>query len=115
MTRRVPFVDPRKAYAAIKDEIDAAYTDVMTNGELIDRRHLKEFKARLTEFVGTNTRLALQRLRRTVSPLRAAGIGPGDDVMFRAYSWRRRPPWSTREPHRNWSMSAAISTWIRQD
>ena len=39
MSYKVRFVDPAKVYQMIKDELDAAYFDVMTNGDLIDRGH----------------------------------------------------------------------------
>lgn len=34
MSYKVPFVDPAKSYQLIKDEIDAAYFDVMSKGVL---------------------------------------------------------------------------------
>ena len=45
MAYKVPFVNPARNYKMIKDEIDAAYFDVMSKGDLIDRGHLKSFKS----------------------------------------------------------------------
>ena len=38
MSFRVRFVNPERAYLLLKPELDAAYFDVMSNGDLIDRR-----------------------------------------------------------------------------
>ena len=53
MDYKVPFVNSAKNYQLIKDEIDAAYFDVMSKGDLIDRSHLKSFEENLAKFVGT--------------------------------------------------------------
>jgi len=50
---KVRFVNPEKNYQMIKDEIDAAYSEVMSRGDLIDREHLKRFEENLGAFVGT--------------------------------------------------------------
>jgi GTP1/Obg family GTP-binding protein len=41
MKRNVRFVDPGRLYRNIKNEIDQAYFEVMTKGDLIDRGQLK--------------------------------------------------------------------------
>ncbi|GAJ24272.1 unnamed protein product, partial [marine sediment metagenome] len=51
--RQVRFVEPGKLYHIIKEELDEAYFDVMSKGELIDRLHLKSFEHNLAKFVGT--------------------------------------------------------------
>ena len=35
--RKVKFVEPVKVYRMIKEELDAAYFEVMSKGDLIDR------------------------------------------------------------------------------
>ena len=50
---QVKFVNPRRVYATLKRELDDAYFDVMSRGELIDREHLKQFEDHLAAFVGT--------------------------------------------------------------
>jgi dTDP-4-amino-4,6-dideoxygalactose transaminase len=88
MTRRVPFVDAKKAYLLIRNDIDAAYADVMANGELIDRRHLKEFEERLAAFVGTKYAIGLNSGYDALHlSLRAAGIGRGDEVIVPAHTF----------------------------
>ena len=59
MNRHVRFVDPARLYRTIKDEIDGAYFDVMSKGDLIDRAQLRAFEAHLAEFVGVSYAVGL--------------------------------------------------------
>ena len=43
----------------MKDELDAAYFDVMSRGELIDRGHLRAFEENLARYVGTKYAVGL--------------------------------------------------------
>jgi len=72
----------------IKDEIDAAYFDVMSKGDLIDRDHLKNFEQNLAKFVGTKYAVGLNSGYDALHmSLRAAGIGPGDEVIVPAHTF----------------------------
>ena len=78
MTSKVPFVNPTRNYKMIKDEINAAYFDVMSKGDLIDRGHLKSFEENLAKFVGTKYAVGLNSGYDALHmSLRAAGIGTG--------------------------------------
>ena len=88
MTFRVPFVNPGKQYQRLKQELDAAYADVMEHGDLIDRRHLREFEEQLAGFVGTRYAVGLNSGYDALHlSLRAAGIGPGDEVIVPAHTF----------------------------
>ena len=88
MKYRVPFVNPAKNYQMIKDEIDAAYFDVMSHGDLIDRGHLRTFEEDLAAFVGTRYAVGLNSGYDALHmSLRAAGIGPGDEVIVPAHTF----------------------------
>lgn len=88
MSYRVPFVDPKKNYRLIKDEIDRAYFDVMSRGELIDRGQLKAFEESLARFVGTRYAVGLNSGYDALHlSLRAAGIGRGDEVIVPAHTF----------------------------
>nr|MBC8277975.1 DegT/DnrJ/EryC1/StrS family aminotransferase [FCB group bacterium] len=88
MAYKVPFVDPVKNYHMIKDEIDAIYFDIMERGDFINRKDLEQFEENLAEFVGTKyavgTNSGYDALHLS---LRAAGIGPGDDVIVPAHTF----------------------------
>ncbi len=88
MERKVRFVEPAKVYHMIKDELDDAYFDVMSKGELIDRSHLKSFEDNLAKFVGTKHAVGLNSGYDALHmSLRAAGIGAGDEVIVPAHTF----------------------------
>lgn len=85
---RVRFVEPGKLYRMIKDELDAAYFDVMSTGQLIDRHHLRNFESNLAKFVGTKYAVGLNSGYDALHmSLRAVGIGPGDEVLVPAHTF----------------------------
>jgi len=72
----------------IKDEIDAAYFEVMSRGDLIDREHLKRFEENLGAFVGTGYAVGVNSGYDALHlSLRGAGIGPGDEVIVPAHTF----------------------------
>jgi dTDP-4-amino-4,6-dideoxygalactose transaminase len=88
MPYKVPFVNPGKNYLLIKEEIDAAYFDVMTKGDLIDRGHLRQFEENLAAFVGSKCAIGLNSGYDALHiSLRAAGIGLGDEVIVPAHTF----------------------------
>lgn len=88
MKRRVRFVEPGKLYRRIKEELDAAYFDVMQSGQLIDRQHLKQFEDNLARFVGTKYAVGLNSGYDALHmSLRAAGIGSGAEVIVPAHTF----------------------------
>lgn len=88
MAYKVKFVDPGKNYQMIKQEIDAAYFEIMSKGELIYRSHLKSFEKNLAEFVGTKYAIGLNSGYHALElSLRGAGIKPGDEVIVPAHTF----------------------------
>lgn len=88
MAYKVKFVNPIRNYQMIKEEIDAAYFAVMEKGDLIDRIQLKSFEANLAKFVGTKYAVGLNSGYDALHlSLRAAGIGPGDEVIVPAHTF----------------------------
>ncbi len=88
MNKKIRFVEPAKVYRMIKDELDAAYFDVMTKGDLIDRGQLRQFEENLAAFVGTKYAVGLNSGYDALHmSLRAAGIGPGDEVIVPAHTF----------------------------
>jgi dTDP-4-amino-4,6-dideoxygalactose transaminase len=85
---KVPFVDPKRTYSLIKDELDAAYFEVMVKGDLIDRGQLKSFEKNLASFVGTKYAIGLNSGYDALHlSLRAVGIGSGDEVIVPAHTF----------------------------
>ena len=88
MIDKVPFVDAKRNYQMIKDEIDAAYFEVMKKGDLIDRQHLKSFEDNLAKFVGTKYAVGVNSGYDALHlSLRAARIGAGDEVIVPAHTF----------------------------
>lgn len=88
MAYKVRFVDPAKSYRAIREEIDAAYREVMENGDLIDRGQLRRFEENLAAFVGTKYAVGLNSGYDALHlSLRAAGIGSGHEVIVPAHTF----------------------------
>jgi len=88
MGSKIRFVDPGKVYQMIKDELDAAYFEVMTKGDLIDRGQLKSFEKNLAAFVGTKYAVGLNSGYDALHmSLLAAGIGAGDEVVVPAHTF----------------------------
>lgn len=72
----------------IKRELDAAYFEVISKGDLIDRSQLKHFEENLAAFVGTKYAVGLNSGYDALHlSLRAAGIGPGDEVIVPAHTF----------------------------
>lgn len=85
---KVPFVNPVKNYHMIKGEIDQAYFDVMSKGDLIDRGQLKSFEENLAKFVGTQFAVGLNSGYDALHmSLRAGGIGRGDEVIVPSHTF----------------------------
>jgi len=88
MVSRVKFVEPAKVYQMIKKELDDAYLEVMSKGDLIDREQLKSFEDNLAGFVGTKYAVGLNSGYDALHmSLRAAGIGAGDEVIVPAHTF----------------------------
>jgi dTDP-4-amino-4,6-dideoxygalactose transaminase len=88
MAPKVAFVDPGRLYQTLKAELDAAYFEVMTKGDLIDRGQLKSFEENLATFVGARYAVGLNSGYDALHmSLRAAGIGLGDEVIVPAHTF----------------------------
>jgi dTDP-4-amino-4,6-dideoxygalactose transaminase len=88
MSYQVPFVNARLQYSRLKPEIDAAISDCLTNGDLIYRRHLKDFEAELAAFVGVKYAIGVNSGYHALHfSLLAAGVGEGDEVITVAHTF----------------------------
>ena len=88
MNYKVPFVEPGKLYQNLKNELDQAYFEVMSKGDLIDRGQLESFEENLAKFVGTKYAVGLNSGYDALHiSLRAAGIGIGDEVIVPAHTF----------------------------
>ncbi len=85
---RVPFVDYRKQYRGLKDQLDAAIARTLGDGQLILREDVSTFERDLAAFVGAREAVGLNSgTDALIFALRAAGIGRGDEVITVAHTF----------------------------
>jgi dTDP-3-amino-2,3,6-trideoxy-4-keto-D-glucose/dTDP-3-amino-3,4,6-trideoxy-alpha-D-glucose/dTDP-2,6-dideoxy-D-kanosamine transaminase len=82
MTYRVPYIDYPRQYEKVRGEMLAAIDRVLRRGDLMLRGDLLAFERRLAEFVGAKYAIGTGNCTDALTlVLRAAGIGPGDEVV----------------------------------
>ncbi len=88
LTSRIPFVDLDAARLETGGELEAAVARVVESGRFLLGPELEEFErefaahAECRHCVGVSSGLSAIELA-----LRAAGVGPGDEVIVPAYTW----------------------------
>jgi dTDP-4-amino-4,6-dideoxygalactose transaminase len=84
----IPLLDLVSQYQSIKPEIDAAIQDVLNSGKFILGPHEKAFEQEIADYLGVQHAVGLASgTDALIIALRAAGIGPGDEVIVPAYSF----------------------------
>lgn len=88
MPYRISFVDAKAHYRRLKSEIDAAITDCLSRGDLIDRQQLRDFEQHLAAFVGARYAVGVNSGYHALHfSLLAAGVGTGDEVVTVAHTF----------------------------
>lgn len=88
MITKVPFVAPSRIYQKYKKELDNAYFEVMSSGDLIDRSQLKKFETDLAAYVGTKFAVGVNSGYDALHvSLRALDIKGGDEVIVPAHTF----------------------------
>jgi dTDP-4-amino-4,6-dideoxygalactose transaminase len=88
LSYRVPFVDPREHYRRLKSEIDGAFTDTLSRGDLVLRQQLRDFERNLADYVGVKYAVGVNSGYHALHfSLLAAGIGPGQEVITVAHTF----------------------------
>ncbi|MEQ9423816.1 MAG: DegT/DnrJ/EryC1/StrS family aminotransferase [Cyclobacteriaceae bacterium] len=85
---KVPFVDLKVQYLSIKNEIDEALEQVMTNTQFIGGRLVAEFEEQFAAFIGVQHCVGCANGTDAIEiALQSLGIGKGDEVIVPAMSW----------------------------
>lgn len=88
MKYEVRFVDYPKQYQMLKDDLDAAYHDVMSNGDFIMRKHLRDFEETIANYVGTKHAVGVNTGTDALYLCaHACGWKPGDEVITVAHTF----------------------------
>lgn len=86
--REYSFLDVGFTYRSLKADLDAAYARVMDSGMYIGGAALDGFEAEFAAWCGAKYCVGLGNgLEALVLPLRARGIGPGDEVIVPAHTF----------------------------
>lgn len=87
----IPLVDLKAQYNGLKGEIDAAIAAVISETAFVgnmSNKHVLKFEAAYSAFTGSKHTIACANGTDSLEILlRAAGIGPGDEVLVPAISW----------------------------
>lgn len=82
---QVPFLDLKAQHAPIKDEILAAWAEVLDTAGFVGGKHVTGFETEFAAACGTTHAVAVSNgTEALVLALRALGCGPGDEVIIPA-------------------------------
>lgn len=85
---KIPFVDLKKQYASIKDEIDASINQVLSETAFVGGPFLEKFELQFAEFCGARNCIGVGNGTDAIFiALVALGIEPGDEVITAANSF----------------------------
>jgi dTDP-4-amino-4,6-dideoxygalactose transaminase len=85
---KVPFVDLKPQYQAIKSEIDLAISGVLENTSFIGGPIVKDFENNFANYLGVQNCIGCGNGTDALEiVLQAMGIGAGDEVIVPAMSW----------------------------
>jgi dTDP-4-amino-4,6-dideoxygalactose transaminase len=80
--RSVPFVDITRQYRALRSEIHAAISEVLEQGACVGNPFVGRFESAFAKYVGARFCVGVSSGTAAIElALRAAGIGPGDEVI----------------------------------
>src|SRR4051812_18255811 len=82
MDWKVRYIDYPQHYGQIREELLQTIDEVLTRGDVMLRQQLRDFESHLASFVGTAYAVGTSNCTDALHlSLRAAGIGPGDEVI----------------------------------
>lgn len=85
---QIPFVDLKAQYNGIKQDIDQAISDVISNTAFIGGTYVKEFERAFAELYGVKHVISCANGTDSLYIImKMLGIGPGDEVITAANSW----------------------------
>lgn len=88
MAQAVPFVDLTAGHDELGGELESAVARVVGSGRYLLGSELEAFEREFAEYCGTRHCVGVgSGLSAIELALRAAGVGPGDEVIVPAYTW----------------------------
>lgn len=90
----IPLVDLKRQYVAIKEELDAAYFEVVTNTAFIKGERLQKFETHFADYCGSRHAVGASSGTSAIHlALAALDIGAGDEVIIPSHTF-----FATAEP-----------------
>lgn len=87
LKREIPFFDYRRAFLRTEEEFVSIFRDILHRGAFILQKDLAEFEQHLAEFLGVKYAFGVGNgTDALIIALRAAGIRPGDEVLFPSHT-----------------------------
>jgi len=84
----VAFLDLKRQYASIKEELDQAVFDVLAHAKFIMGPEVKTFEEKVAEYCETKSAVGVASgTDALLLSLRACGVGPGDEVITTGFSF----------------------------
>lgn len=90
--RSIPFFNYKGAFSAHVDEYTAMLADIIKRGAFIQQRDLEDFERHLAAYMGVKHAIGVGNATDgLIMAFRAAGIGPGDEVIFPSHTMVASP------------------------
>ncbi len=84
----VPFLDLKRQYASIKEELDQAVFGVLSHTKFIMGPEVKEFEEKVAQYCGTKSAVGVASgTDALLLSMRACGVGPGDEVITSGFTF----------------------------
>ena len=81
----IPFLDLRRQHAALRGELEEAFTAVVDDGRFVGGPHVEAFEREFAAFCGAADAVGVANGTDAIElALRALGVGPGDEVITAA-------------------------------
>jgi dTDP-4-amino-4,6-dideoxygalactose transaminase len=90
--RSIPFFNYKGAFTAREDEYTAIFRDIIHRGAFIQQRDLRQFEQHLADYLGVKHAIGVGNATDgLVMAWRAAGLAPGDEVIFPSHTMVASP------------------------
>ena len=85
---QVPFLDLKRQYQNLKNEVDLAVQTVMENQAFIGGKYVRDFEEQVAQFLGVRYALGCGNgTEAIVLALRACNVKPGDEVITTPFTF----------------------------
>lgn len=91
-TRSIPFFNYQEAFTRQEEDLVRIFREVLRRGAFIMQRDLEQFEGDLAGYLGVKHAIGLANCTDALLiGLRAAGVGPGDEVIFPSHTMVASP------------------------